>query len=27
MKRLRGPDEMALWAGFGPQAVVWRPLV
>jgi len=23
----RGPDEMALRAGFGPRAVVWRPLL
>jgi len=26
-KRLRGPDEMASRAAFGPRAVVWRPLV
>jgi len=26
-KRLRGPDEMASRAAFGPQAVVWRPLL
>jgi len=26
-KCLRGPDEMASRAGFGPRAVVWRPLI
>ena len=24
---LRGPDEMASRAAFGPRAVVWRPLI
>jgi len=24
---LRGPDETASRVGFGPQAVVWRPLL
>jgi len=23
---LRGPDEMASRAGFGPRVIVWRPL-
>jgi len=27
MKWLCGPDGRALQAGFGPRAVVWRPLV
>jgi len=27
MKCLCGPDEMAVRAGFGPQTVVWRPLI
>jgi len=26
-KCLRGPDEMAAWAGFGPRVTVWRSLV
>jgi len=26
-KWLRGPDEMASRAAFGPRAVVWRPRV
>jgi len=25
-KKIRGPDEMASRAGFGPRAVGWRPL-
>jgi len=27
IKRLRGPNEITLPAGYSPQAVVWRPLI